>query len=56
VLDRGAAARWGAAAAASSPPYAPEDFRRGLWVLAAFALMGLLAALLVREPRRRDVA
>jgi sugar phosphate permease len=56
VLDRGAAARWGAAAAASSPAYAPEDFRRALWVLAAFALMGLVAALLVRETHCRNVA
>jgi MFS family permease len=56
VLDRGAAARWGAAAAAASPAYAPEDFRRALWVLAAFALMGLVAALLVRETHCRNVA
>ncbi len=50
VLDRAAAARGTAAA------YAPEDFRRGLGVLAAFALMGLLAALLVRETYGRNVA
>jgi sugar phosphate permease len=56
VLDRSAAARRGAAATALSPAYAPEDFRRGLWVLAAFALMGLLAALLVRETYCRNAA
>jgi sugar phosphate permease len=56
VLDRGAAARRGAAAAAASPAYAPEDFRRCLSVLAAFALMGLLAALLVRETYCRNTA
>jgi len=55
VLDRGAAARR-AASVAGAPAYAPEDFRRGLWVLAAFALMGLLAALLVRETHGRNVA
>src|SRR5574342_113718 len=51
VLDRAAAARGAAGAAAAR--YAPEDFRWGLWVLAAFALMGFLAALLVRETYRR---
>ncbi|HYQ79848.1 MAG TPA: hypothetical protein VEP68_00030, partial [Anaeromyxobacteraceae bacterium] len=52
VLDRAAAARGAAAATA----YAPEDFRSGLGVLAGFALMGLLAALLVRETYGRNVA
>jgi sugar phosphate permease len=53
VLDRGAAARHPGAGA---PAYAPEDFRRGLWVLAAFALMGFLGGLLVRETHCRNVA
>lgn len=53
VLDRSAAARQAAGAAAGAVRYAPEDFRRGLGVLAAFALLGLLAALGVREARGR---
>ncbi len=52
VLDRAAAARGAAGAPAAGAGYAPEDFRRGLWVLAAFAFMGLFAALLVREASR----
>lgn len=57
VLDRGAAARRAAGAAASGASgYAADDYRRGLWVLAAFALMGFVAALFVRETRCRNVA
>ncbi|HEU4384628.1 MAG TPA: MFS transporter [Anaeromyxobacteraceae bacterium] len=55
VLDRAATAR-GAGGRAGAAAYAPEDYRLGLLVLAAFALMGLLAALLVRETHGRNVA
>jgi MFS family permease len=51
MLDRAIAARTGVAAI-----HAPDDFRRGLAVLAAFALLGLLAALRVRETHGRNTS
>lgn len=56
VLDWSARGSAPARAAAAARVYGPQDFRWGMAVMGAFALLGLLSAFFVRETHCRNVA